>query len=175
MKNIKFKYSGDNAESLTYKPQNFQNSFYQICQFKDESTNLYMTRKIIYNERYDILKIFEKKYDAKTIEKFLKNTNINKYKLYPVNNISYLEIPNVSDFMNANSELSNNKPKTNDMNCYDSYNDLMFGKMPNSNIMAFVGNDISNQKKKIGNIDDSNFYNGAPNNKNLIMINNNLV
>jgi hypothetical protein len=176
MKNIKFKFSGETAESLAYQPNKFQDSFYQICQFKDEESKLHMTRKVIFDERYEILKVFEKKYDTHTIKKFMKNTNINKYKLYPINDISYLEPPNSSDLINARSELSNNKsaPKWNNTECHDLSNDLVYGGMPNSNNMASPGANISSQTRKVGGA-NSNFYNGAPENKNLMMINNNLV
>jgi hypothetical protein len=177
MKSIKLKFSGDTVDNLAYQPNKFQDSFYQICQFKEkEPINLYMTRKVIFDEKYTILKIFEKKYDSRTLNKFLKNTNINKYKIYPTNDISYIELPNGSDLMNSRSDLSNNKsaPKWNNTECYDLYNNLVYGGMPNSNNMASPGADISNQIRKVGSADPK-FYNGAPDKKNLMMINNNLV
>jgi hypothetical protein len=177
MKNIKLEFSGDTVDNLAYKPSQFQDSFYQICQFKEkDGSKLYMTRKVIFNEKYEILKMFEKKYDIRTLNKFLKNNNINKYKIYPTNDISYIELPNISDLMNKRSDLSNNKsaPKFLNTECYDLYNDLIYGGMPNSNNMASPGLDISTFTRKVGNT-DSKFYNGTPDKKNLMMINNNLI
>ena len=96
-------------EDLIYKPEHKIDTYYQICKYKDPSSQLYQTRKIFFNEKGDILKTFEKEYGSNTIRRFLKEAKINKYKIYPTNNISYIDVPNKSDMTQAQSSLINQK------------------------------------------------------------------
>ena len=172
----KIKFTGDEAKDLTYKPDKFTNSFYQICQYKNEKTKLFPVRKVIFNEKYEPIRIFEKEYNAKTLKRFMqKNTN-NKYKIYPINDLSFLEQPNNSDFMCRNSDLTKNKINNgwNHMQCFDSYNDYAYSGIQNTHTMASPGTNISVQKRKVGSA-PKQFYDGAPTDKNLFQINNNLI
>ncbi len=187
MKNIKLEFKGQTAENLEYSPDKFCDSFYQICQFKKEKESdkesnknkddTYMTRKVIFDQNFNVVKISEKSYDKKILNNFLKKANPNKYKIYPVNNLLYLELPNRCDFINVRSELSNNKskPKFYNTECHDAFNGLIYGGMQNCNNMASPGLEISRQTRKVDGSDIPNFYNGAPTYNNLLMINNNLV
>ncbi len=105
MKNIKFVKE---EEELTYNPKQSIQSFYQICQFKNPHTKMFQTRKIIFNEKGDIIRTYEKDYAGKILSKFIKTNPVNKFKIYPVNDISYIDYPNTSDMTIANSELINN-------------------------------------------------------------------
>jgi hypothetical protein len=177
-KNIKFEFKGETADNLNYRPNRFQDTFYQICQFKNEKTKMHITRKIIYNENYDIIKIFEKQYDSKKINKFLNSVNPNKVKIYPVYDIKIVGLPTSSELLNSHSELSNQKSsaKWNNIECHDLYNDMIYGGLPNSNTMASPGNDISKMTRKVGgDYVDKNIYLGEPTHDNLRLINNNLV
>lgn len=172
----KIKFVGETAESLEYKPPTFKESFYQICQYKNPKTNMYEVRKVFFNEKYEHIGIFEKGYDIKTLKKFMKKTNRNKFKLYPVNELSYIAPPNGSDFMCAHSDLTGQKINTqwNGMLCYDTYNDYAYGGILNKHTMASPGAEISSQKRKIGN-SPNQYYVGEPTIDNLEQINNNLI
>lgn len=95
-------------DDLEYNPQKHQTSYYQFCQFKNPSTNMYQTRKIIFDEMGIINKTYEKEYTKKQIEQFAKTHRDNKYKMYPVANIKYVALPNGHDMNDAQSELLNN-------------------------------------------------------------------
>ena len=172
----KIKFSGDEAADLAYKPDKFTDSFYQICQYKNEKTKLYPVRKVIFNERYEPKRIFEKEYDAKTLKKFMHKNSNNKYKVYPINDLSFLSQPNSSDFMCRHSDLTKNKINNgwNYMQCFDSYNDYAYHGIQNTHTMASPGADISVQKRKVGSA-PKQFYDGAPTDENLFQINNNLI
>jgi hypothetical protein len=105
MKHIKFV---NDIEKLKYKPPRSKDSFYQICRFKNPSTNLHETRKIIFNEEGEILGNFEKQYTGKIIKQFIKTTQANKFKAYPTYSISDVAYPNKSDMSQAQSALINN-------------------------------------------------------------------
>lgn len=167
MKNIKFK--GEQAEDLIYNPKKCLNTFYQICQYKKNNSKLYDVRKVIFDEMYKIVDIQEKSFKMQELQKFLDKANPNKYKIYPVNNISYIDNPNGSDFIGLTSELT---CENQNCNSFDSYNCMMFGNIPNSNSFASPGEDIMKLQRKVTNI-HKNYYNGAPTNNNLHMINNN--
>jgi hypothetical protein len=171
----KIKFTGDTAENLAYQPPTIKNSFYQICQIKN-SEKLYPVRKVIYNGNYEIVHVFEKTYDAKTIKKFLKSNSTNKYKMFPVNDLSLLALPNGSDFMGSHSDLTGKdmKPQWDNMMCNDEYNEYAYIGMQNVHTMASPGGDISIQRRRVGSA-PKEFYDGAPTDDNLFQINNNLI
>ena len=94
-------------DGLTYSPPKITNSYYQICQFMNKKTKLFGIRKIIFNEKFDILQIIEKEYNSQTITKFVKNNATNKYKIFPTNDIKHIGIPNTSDLIEVQSDLLN--------------------------------------------------------------------
>jgi len=106
MDNIKFINNDDN---MIYKPEKYTDSYYQFCQFKNPFSNLYETRKIVFNEMGQILKVFVKPYSGSVIKKFMKQHACNKFKLFPVREIKYVELPNTSDLLIAHSSLINNR------------------------------------------------------------------
>ena len=172
----KIKFVGDVAENLVYQPTPFNKSYYQICQFKNPKTNLYSVRKVFFNEQYKIIKVSEKEYDAKTVKKFMNNTNENKYKLFPTNNVSYLAHPTGSDFLNMCSDLTATKvcAKWDNMGCCDEYNQYNYCGLTNATTMASPGNEISKMRRKVGSA-PKEFYDGAPTLDNLFQINNNQI
>ena len=110
MNNIKF--IKPEEDEMLYNPEKQLESFYQFCQFKNPKTNLYESRKIIFNEMNEIIKTYEKGYDSKTIKIYAKTHNFNKYKMYPTQYIKLVALPNSNDFSQAFSELLNNTNQT---------------------------------------------------------------
>lgn len=104
MNRIKFVKETDEFE---YCPDKKIDSIYQICQIKKPGSKVYETRKVFFNEQFKILKVYEKEYTAKIIKKFIQNTNTNRYKIYPVSSLSYVEYPNSSDMSVIQSSLTN--------------------------------------------------------------------
>ncbi len=106
---IKFK---KNTNDMVYNPDHRIDTYYQICQFKNEFTGHFGVRKIVFNEQGTILKMFENEYSGKKIENFMKHHRQTKFKLYPTNDISHVELPNGNDMTEVQSELLNNNCKT---------------------------------------------------------------
>jgi len=100
--------------TMIYNPDKRIDSFYQICQFKNEVTKLHEVRKIFFNQLGDVLKTSEKQYTSNKIKSFIKSHGQNKYKIYPVASLKYLEHANGGDFSIAQSELLNNNNKNYD-------------------------------------------------------------
>lgn len=96
---------------MVYSPEKRSDTFYQICQFKNQSTGLYETRKIIFDQNDVIKRIYEKAYDNVTLEKFMKGQPCNKYKLFPVYFIKDVALPNSADMSEVRSSLINNDSK----------------------------------------------------------------
>lgn len=90
------------------EPKKEINTYYQICQFKSKFTKKYQTRKIIFNEYNEIIKIFEREYNFDELNYFMKHHRQNKYKLYPYDDISNIEMPSSVDIICCKSELLNN-------------------------------------------------------------------
>lgn len=102
---IKFKQENDEYE---YNPKKEVATFYQICQMKDPKTELYSIRKTLFNEKGEILKYYEKGYSYSRVDKFIKNTNQNKFKIYPVFDIKLIGLPCKGNLLEAKSNLLNN-------------------------------------------------------------------
>jgi hypothetical protein len=96
---------------LNYKPNQFVQSLYQVCHYKDENENLYAVRKVKFNQNYEIVDVKVKYYPRKAIKIFIeKNKKIkeNRIKLYPCNNINDVGLPTVAELSAAGSSLLNN-------------------------------------------------------------------
>lgn len=108
LKHIKFQSSKKPASELCYNPESKLYTFYQICQFKNPFTGKYDTRKIVFNEQGEIKKTYERQYKASEVEKFMKHKIQNKYRMYPVKEISCVGYPNIADMLEVCSSLINN-------------------------------------------------------------------
>ena len=95
-------------EDMVYKPKQRIDTYYQICQFKNQFTKKYGTRKVVFNELGEILKVYEKEYSTKKLESFMKHHRKNKYKIFPTNDINIVDLPNGADIICSCSELINN-------------------------------------------------------------------
>jgi hypothetical protein len=113
---IKFVKSTD---EMLYNPEKRLDTFYQFCQFKNPYSGMYGSRKIIFDEKGNTLKIYEKEYSSEKIEAFVKHHRSNKYKMYPVKEIAHVGLPNECDMIESKSELLNNDIKTYDHQCVD--------------------------------------------------------
>jgi hypothetical protein len=107
-KNTKFSF---NSNNMLYCPDKRIDTYYQICQFKNPFTNKYGTRKIFFDEYGNILKTFEKEHSSDNINKFIKYHKENKFKIFPVKDISTIDLPNGNDMIEVQSELLNNNNK----------------------------------------------------------------
>lgn len=113
---IVFKTSGEKNNLDDFEPKKQINTYYQICQFKNKFTKKYQTRKIIFNELGNILKIYEKEYDNDKINNFIKHHRQNKYKIYPYYEIKDVQLPNTTDIICCQSDLLNNNSQPIDPN-----------------------------------------------------------
>lgn len=103
----KIKFIKSNEKINELDPKSNISSYYQICQFKSKFTKKYQTRKIIFNEKHEILKIFKREYDYQDIDNFIKHHRSNKYKIYPYDNIDDVELPSTTEIIASQSELLN--------------------------------------------------------------------
>ena len=103
-----------NKDDFEYNPKELIGTFYQFCQYKNPFTGKYSTRKIIFNEKYEIIKIFEKENSLKKINEYVKTHKLNKFKIYPTNSVDNIELPNGNDMMECFSELINGNRAEND-------------------------------------------------------------
>jgi|SaaInlLV_10m_DNA_3_1039740.scaffolds.fasta_scaffold29688_2 hypothetical protein len=106
--NIKFKKP---KADMVYNPDKEIQSYYQICQYKNSETKKYGTRKVLFDERGKILKVYERTYIKSTLDEFIKHHRINKYKIYPTDKIDCVGYPSECDFFYSHSELLNNDTK----------------------------------------------------------------
>lgn len=103
--NIKFKKAD---EEMTYKPEQKIDTFYQICQFKNQFTKKHGTRKVVFDEQGNILKTFEREYSYQKLEEFMRRNRSTKYKIYPTHDISIVDLPGGEEMICVHSELLNN-------------------------------------------------------------------
>ena len=99
----RFLFKKKENPNMAYNPPPVEYSFYQICSYPDDG--FFHVRKLIYNQNFDLVDKFEKKYPKKKIDKFLKITPVNKYQLYPALNLKLVALPNPNQIISANSSL----------------------------------------------------------------------
>jgi hypothetical protein len=104
MKNIKFV---NETSDMTFNPKSRIDSFYQICQFRKKGSRVYETRKIFFNEKGEILRVYEKEYSSKVLKNFMDTNSTNRYKIYPVSSLSLIGLPNQSEMTILQSPLTN--------------------------------------------------------------------
>jgi hypothetical protein len=101
---MKTKYIIKNkTPDMCYNPPKVEYSYYQICSYPENG--FFNVRKIIYNELYEPIDIYEKAYPKKKIEKFIQRTPDNKYQMYPTMTLKMLSLPNPNQVITANSNL----------------------------------------------------------------------
>ena len=93
------------SPDVCYNPPKVEYSFYQICSYPDNG--FFNVRKIIYNEKFEAVDIYEKPYPKKKIDKFIERTPLNKYQMYPTINLNLVSHPNSNQIIAANSSLLN--------------------------------------------------------------------
>lgn len=95
------------SEDMIYCPKKKLGTYYQICKFKNVYTKKYETRKVIFNEKGEILKIYEREYPYKILKNFIKHHRKNKYQIYNTHSIELIDLPNGADFVCCQSDLLN--------------------------------------------------------------------
>ena len=103
---------------MLYKPKKKIQTFYQICKFENKYNKINV-RKINIDEFGNFSNIQEKDYHFEKINKFIKNQRVNKYKLYPTNDLSLVSLPNPNEIFSSMSELLN---KNNNYTGFSNYN-----------------------------------------------------
>lgn len=104
---VQYKFISEKPSDFEFNPKKQLFSFYQICQFKNEQTNKYEVRKVIFNEYGEIIKAYEKGYPKFRLDKFIEQNKPNKFKMYPVATIKLISLPDPSNIFGASSELLN--------------------------------------------------------------------
>lgn len=91
-------------DEMLYNPEKKTTSFYQVCRFKDNYEK-HVVRKVILNERGDIISYKEKKYSNKKINNFLESCPQNKFKIYNTLDLELVGLPCPEEIFCSQSEL----------------------------------------------------------------------
>ena len=95
----------NNNTGQAYNPPPTEYSFYQVCSYPEDG--FFYVRKIIYNEAFQPIDVYEKPYPKKKIDKYIEKTPKHKFQMYPVSNLKLLAYPNPNQVISANSTLLN--------------------------------------------------------------------
>ena len=105
--NSQYKFVTEGPEIFEFNPDKHLYSFYQVCQFRNNYSKKYEVRKVVFDQNGEIIKTFEKGYPKSKLSNFLKIQTPQKYALYPVANLSLIDLPNPNNLFGASSELLN--------------------------------------------------------------------
>jgi hypothetical protein len=108
LKPMKTRYvmgKNNNNNGMAYNPPATEYSFYQVCSYPEDG--FFYVRKLIYNEAFHPVDVYEKPYPKKKIDKFIEKTPKHKFQMYPVSNLKLLAYPNPNQVISANSTLLN--------------------------------------------------------------------
>lgn len=104
-KKVRFRLK-TNENEFDYKPEKKKFNFYQICQFDMDDKHL--IRKLVYDQNLNLIRKKEVKIKKEKLKKFIKETNDNRYILYPTYNFDGITLPVESDILLASSQILNN-------------------------------------------------------------------
>jgi hypothetical protein len=97
-------------EDMLYNPKKELTSFYQICKISC-GKNYHTVRKVVIDEHGYTVSVKEHNYKKKRLEKFLQNTPVNKYEIYPTHDINLINPPEPGTILAAKSQLLNTDNK----------------------------------------------------------------
>lgn len=104
IKFVKNKNHVDNLDMM-YNPEKKIYTFYQFCKHKNPETNMFGSRKIFFDELGNILKVYEKEFNKRDVQKYIQYTKTNKYKIYSTIDISCVNLPSTGDLQESQSLL----------------------------------------------------------------------
>lgn len=82
--------------------------FYQVAAFADLQTNKYHIRRFTINHNNEFIDVKDRDISKRMFDKFLKYKKSNQYKLYPVYDLNYVDMPEISDILLLKSDLLSN-------------------------------------------------------------------
>ncbi len=80
-------------------------NYYQICTYKDPTTNSYHLRKFVISSKNEFEQMNEYRLTKKQLKKFIENKKKHEYKCYPSYNFNNIDYPNLGDIHMANSSI----------------------------------------------------------------------
>lgn len=101
---IKFTKPKGTYDEMIYNPPQKLSKFYQICSFKN-NVGKYNVRVFVYDEYFEIVNVYNREYKRSECKKLMSKLGTNKYKVYPVYNLSNIEYPCTTDLYDAESSL----------------------------------------------------------------------
>jgi len=93
-------------KEFVYDPSKRIICFYQITSFPLDGKH--QVRKIVYNEKLEVIDIKYKKISTPKIKQFTENTPHYRFNLYPVYDLDMVEYPNDGEVLTAQSLILNN-------------------------------------------------------------------
>lgn len=103
----KFTCARGNDKYYNYKPEPKHYEFYQICHFKNPTTNKYHVRKLIINELGEYIHTREGKYTDSQFQKFLELKKSNQYRIYPTYDLALIDYPKSNEILELQSDIIN--------------------------------------------------------------------
>jgi len=94
------------SDNMLYNPKRSITSFFQICQYPYKNEK-HLIRKTTVDELGNIIDVKIKKYTKDVINQFTSTTPQTKYKIYPTNDFSLIDLPQPSDILQSQSQLLN--------------------------------------------------------------------
>jgi hypothetical protein len=101
---IKFvKPASDNKDM--YRPEHKLYKFYQLCMYKDPTSNKHNVRVLLINENQDIVKQTNKRCTTEQYDYITSHCKDHEYRVYPTYDLDLVDYPNVDDLLKMQSEL----------------------------------------------------------------------
>jgi hypothetical protein len=107
-KRPKITFTQSNDDEYTYKPSPSLNKYYQVCAFKNRTTNKYDVRKFVINEHGNFISVTNRRYNDVQYAKFFKEHRQNEYKLYSTYNLDLIDYPKSGEVSLTQSSILNN-------------------------------------------------------------------
>jgi hypothetical protein len=98
-------FGTQSSQNMTYVPPKDILIYHQICSYPNPKTHMYCVRTLKINGNNEIIQRTEKCYNKRMIEKYLKSSRGNDYKLYSTYDLNSINLPSCGELLIARSEL----------------------------------------------------------------------
>jgi hypothetical protein len=112
------KADNKNKKCLEYQPPTKDNLFYQICYFKNPTTNKYHSRKFVINELGNFTDIQDFLLYEDQRKFIVENSKPYEYKLYSTYDLNYVPYPRMGEILITQSTIMS---KDHDYNGYSPF------------------------------------------------------
>ena len=85
--------------------------YYQLCAYINPRDNMYHLRKLVFNQKNQIIQEKQYRLTKKQVKNFVKTKRNYEYKCFPAYSLDYIDYPNTGDLLMSKSAILSGNPE----------------------------------------------------------------